>query len=194
MRGGANRLMLNDRKVNRSMNTMTSGPHNPTLLRVTYLEQSEPALPPALYWGSERIALERLGCSEYLALYRRVGAPLRWDQRLRMPAAELDALLAGESLHIYVLRDVSGEALGFCEFDRAAFPQIELKNFGLVPQAQGRGLGPWLLATALQGEWRSNPDRIWLHTDEWDHPAVRSVYQRAGFRVFDERIEPADQL
>lgn len=165
-----------------------------TLLRVTYLEQSEPALPPALYWGSERIALERMTRSAYLALYRQVGTPLRWDQRLKMPAAELDALLAGESLHLYVLRDLSGEALGFCEFDRGTFPQIELKNFGLVPQAQGRGLGPWLLATALQGEWRSNPDRIWLHTDEWDHPAARSVYERAGFRVFDERDEPADSL
>lgn len=176
------------------MTTMTSGPPRQTLLRVTYLEQREPAPPPPLYWGSERIALERLTRSTYLALYRRVGAPLRWDQRLKMPAAELDALLAGESLHLYVLRDLGGEALGFCEFDRGAFPQIELKNFGLVPQAQGRGLGPWLLATALHGEWRSSPDRIWLHTDEWDHPAARSVYERAGFRVFDQRHEPADPL
>jgi GNAT superfamily N-acetyltransferase len=190
----SNSSMWNDGKLYGAMNTMTSGPPNEPLLRVTYLEQSEPALPPALYWGSERIALERLVRSAYLALYRHVGAPLRWDQRLKMPAADLDALLAGESLHVYVLRDVSGEALGLCEFDRSAFPQIELKNFGLVPQAQGRGLGPWLLATALQGEWRSNPDRIWLRTDEWDHPAARSVYERAGFRVFDERNEPADPL
>jgi len=186
--------MWNEGKIHWSMNTMSDGPPQQTLVRVAYLEQSEPAPQPALYWGSERIALERLARGEYLALYRSVGAPLRWDQRLKMPAAELDALLAGESPHLYVLRDVSGEALGFCEFDRGAFPQIELKNFGLVPQAQGRGLGPWLLATALQGEWRSNPDRIWLHTDEWDHPAARSVYERAGFRVFDERHEVADPL
>jgi len=173
---------------------MTTDPPKQTLLHVTYFEQNEPAPPPALYWGSERIALERLARSAYLALYRQVGTPLRWDQRLNTAAAELDALLTGESLHLYVLRDVNGEALGFCEFDRSTFPQIELKNFGLVPEAQGRGLGPWLLATALQGEWRSNPDRIWLHTDEWDHPAAKSVYERAGFRVFDERDEPADPL
>src|SRR5260370_42581904 len=110
------------------MNTMTRGPPKQTLLRVTYLEQSEPAQPPALYWGSERIALERLARSAYLALYRQVGAPLRWDQRLKMPAADLDALLAGESLHLYVLRGLNEEALGFCEFDRDAFPQIELKK------------------------------------------------------------------
>ncbi|MDP9011094.1 MAG: GNAT family N-acetyltransferase [Pseudomonadota bacterium] len=164
------------------------------VLRVTYLEQIVPAPPPALYWGSERIALERMARDPYLALYRRVGEPLRWDQRLSMSAAELEALLDGESLHLYVLRDIGGSALGLCEFDRSGFPQIELKNFGLVPEAQGRGLGSWLLATALQGEWRSNPDRIWLHTDTWDHPAALRVYERAGFRVFDVRDEPAAPL
>jgi GNAT superfamily N-acetyltransferase len=163
-------------------------------LRVTYLEQCEPALPPALYWGSERVARERMAREPYLALYRRVGEPLGWNQRFSMSEAELEALLGGDSLHIYVLRDVSGDALGFCEFDRSGFPQIELKNFGLVPDAQGRGLGPWLLATALQGEWRSNPDRIWLHTDTGDHPAAQRVYERAGFRVFDVRDEPAEPL
>lgn len=160
-------------------------------LRVSYLEQREPPLPPALYWGSERVALERLTRQNYLALYRRVGEPQHWDQRTSMPEAELEALVTGGLLHIYVLRDMGGEALGFCEFERIHFPQIELKNFGLVPEAKGRGLGAWLLATALQGEWRSNPDRIWLHTDNRDHPAAIPLYERAGFRVFDVRDEPA---
>ena len=84
--------------------------------------------------------------------------------------------------------------MGFCEFDRSAFPQVELKNFGLIPDAQGRGLGRWLLSTALQGEWRANPDRIWLHTDTWDHPAAVHVYQRIGFKIFDVRDEAAEPL
>jgi len=171
-----------------------STPSDETKLRVTYLEQREPGLPAALHWGSERVTLERLARESYLALYRRVGEPLRWDQRLSMSDAELEALLGSGSLHIYVLRDADGNELGFCEFDRSGFPQIELKNFGLVPDAQGRGLGSWLLATALQAEWRSNPDRIWLHTDTWDHPAAQGVYERAGFRVFDVQYRPAGPL
>lgn len=164
------------------------------VLQVTYLEQREPAMAPALYWGSERVSLERLTPAAYLTLYRRVGGPLRWDQRLSLPPRDLETLLGGDALHIYVLRDLGNDALGFCEFDRSEFPQIELKNFGLVPEAQGRGLGPWLLATALQDEWRSTPERIWLHTDTWDHPAAVQVYQKAGFRVFDVRAEPAGRL
>ncbi len=170
------------------MNTPSS---NHPLLRVTYLEQGTPAPPPALYWGSERIGIERPSIDAYLALYRRGGGPLHWEQRTAMPRTDLESLLNGEALRIYVLRDVGGNALGFCEFDRSEFPQIELKNFVLVPEAQGRGLGPWLLSTALQGEWRSNPGRIWLHTDVWDHPAELRFYESAGFRVFDVRDEPA---
>ena len=167
---------------------------NKPFLRVSYLELCEPALPPTLHWGSERVAVERLSRRDYLELYRRVGGVLGWDQRTSMPETELDALLDGTTLRIYVLRDHQGEALGLCEFDRTLFPQIELKNFGLVPDAQGRGLGPWLLANALQGEWRAKPDRIWLHTDTWDHPAAVRVYQRAGFRIFDVRDEAAGPL
>src|SRR5271154_4570004 len=153
-----------------------------------------PPPPPPLHAGGERIAVESLSISIYLELYQRVGEPLRWDQRLSMPSEELATLLGGESLHIYVLRDEGGQALGFCEFDRGALPEIELKNFGLVPEAQGRGLGPWLLSVALQGEWQSNPARIWLHTDTWDHPAAVRVYERAGFHVYVVRQEASGPL
>lgn len=111
-----------------------------------------------------------------------------------MPAAELAALLQGETLDIYVLRDAAGRALGFCEFDRASFPDIELKNFGLIAPAQGRGLGPWLLNIALREEWQFDPTRIWLHTDSWDHPAALRVYERAGFKIYAARDEPSGPL
>lgn len=170
---------------------------DPGILRVTYMEMQRPSPPPALgtcLGVPERIAREALNREAYLHLYRRVGEPLRWDQRLRMPEGELTALLAGGSLDIYVLRDVRGEALGFCEFDRRELPTVELKNFGLVPDAQGRRLGPWLLGVALLDQWKSNPSRIWLHTDTWDHPAAVRVYERAGFCIYDVRDEPIGLL
>lgn len=144
--------------------------------------------------GPERIAAERLPLDDYLTLYQRVGAPLRWDQRLQMPREELNALLQSPRLQIYVLRDGAAQALGFCELDRTGFPDIELKNFGLIPAAQGRGLGPWLLASALHQEWQLRPARIWLHTDQWDHPAALPVYQRVGFELYLTREEPAAPL
>jgi GNAT superfamily N-acetyltransferase len=166
---------------------------NRVMLRVTYLEMLAPP-PPPTYTESDQVVLERPDAAAYLALYRRVGDPLGWDTRLKLPEGELAALLAGDRLRIYVLRDANGVALGFCEFDCGAFPQIELKNFGLVPEAQGRGLGAWLLAVALQEQWLTKPSRIWLHTDTWDHPAAKRVYEKAGFKAYDVRDERADEI
>ena len=175
--------------------TSRKNPTRAAFLRVTYMEAFAPPAKSPAGSGPERIARERLGRDAYLDLYSRVGEPLRWDQCLRMAAPELDALLASSACRIYVLRDAPGGApIGLCEFDRAQFPEVELKNFGLVPEAQGRGLGPWLLATALAGEWADRPRRIWLHTDDWDHPAAVRTYERAGFVIFAVREEPAVPL
>lgn len=133
-------------------------------VRVSYLELTQSPAPIGTHPGEASISLEKLSAGDYLDLYRRVGEPLRWDQRLKMRAAELSALLASDCSRIYVLRDGHRRALGFCEFERR-LPDIELKNFGLVATAQGMGLGSWLLRTALHAEWKAHPQRMWLHTD-----------------------------
>jgi ribosomal protein S18 acetylase RimI-like enzyme len=165
-----------------------------TILRVSYMRLTEAPSVPHPHTGAESIALEQMTLAAYLALYRRVGGPLRWDQRLRMPEAALEILLSDNRLRVYVLRDSDHAALGFCEFDHGTFPQVELKNFGLVPEAQGRGLGRYLLATSLNEEWKFNPTQIWLHTDTWDHPAAIHVYERFGFHVYSVVDEPAGSL
>lgn len=165
-----------------------------TTLRVQYLQLTRAPGPIPTRAGPERVAAERLALEDYLTLYQHVGAALRWDQRLRIPREELSALLQSPHLRIYVLRDTAAQALGFCEFDRSCFPEVELKNFGLIPEAQGRGLGLWLLTSALRQEWQLRPTRIWLHTDEWDHPAAVPVYQRAGFELYLTREESAAPL
>ena len=163
-------------------------------LQVTYMQLLKAPSVPARAAGSERMGLERLTREAYLALYTKVGAPLRWDQRLSISDAEHEAMLTGNSCRIYVARGATGDALGFCEFDRGEFPAIELKNFGMVPEAQGRGLGPQLLGMALHQEWQTGPARIWLHTDTWDHPAAVRVYERAGFEIYAVRDQPAALL
>ena len=162
-------------------------------VRVSYLELTQSPAPIGACLREAHICRERLSISEYLDLYRRIGEPFRWDQRLRMPRADLIRLLESERSATYVLRDNGGQALGLCEFERCS-PHIELKNFGLIPAAHGKGLGSWLLRTALHSEWKLQPARIWLHTDNWDHPAAMHVYESAGFRIYSVREEPAGDL
>jgi len=159
-------------------------------LLVTYMEMLAPpqGAPLASPSPVAIVARERLDLSSYLDLYRAVGGPVQWDQRLRMPEAELETLLADDATHIHVLR-VAGEAGGFCEFNNVGEAAIELVHFGLVPGFQGKRLGPFLLDRALRAAWSHGPERLWLHTDTYDHPAAQSVYGRAGFRSYAEKIE-----
>jgi ribosomal protein S18 acetylase RimI-like enzyme len=166
---------------------------NDITVRVSYLELTQtPTLIPT-HLGAERISREKLSVDEYLDLYGRVGRSFRWDQRFTMPRSELTSLLRSERSQIHLLEDDHGRAMGFCEFERS-LPDIELKNFGLLPDARGRGLGSWLLRTALHDEWKLQPARIWLHTDDWDHPAALHLYGSAGFRIYMVREEPAAYL
>lgn len=160
---------------------------------VSYLELTRPPAPPGDFFHAWHIAAEELSVDEYLSLYKLVGQAVRWDQRLKMPRDELATLLASRRSQIYVLRDPLAQPIGLCEFERA-LPEIELKNFGLIPSAQGKGLGSFLLRTALQQEWQLRPQRIWLHTDNWDHPAAIKLYQSAGFETYLTREEPAGDL
>ena len=163
-------------------------------VRVSYMELTEVPPPVPARDGRERIRSEKLVVEEYLKLYQNVGKPLRWDQRLKMPRGDLERLLQSDRSQIFVLRDAEDRALGFCEFERNGSSGVELKNFGLISSAHGNGLGTWLLLTALHHVWELNPRRVWLHTDEWDHPAALHVYGRAGFRVYAVRHEPPADL
>ncbi|TGQ17528.1 MULTISPECIES: GNAT family N-acetyltransferase [unclassified Mesorhizobium] len=159
-------------------------------LLVTYMEMLAPpqSAPLASPSPGATVARERLDLSFYLDLYRAVGGPVQWDQRLRMAEAELETLLADDATHIHVLR-LDGEAAGFCEFNHVGQTAIELVHFGLVPAFQGKRLGPFLLDRALRAAWSHRSERVWLHTDTHDHPAAQAVYERAGFKAYARRME-----
>ncbi len=160
-------------------------------LLVTYMElrtppEDRPALPAP---GVDlEIRAERLSLTAYLSLYRAIGEPLTWDQRLRMPQDELAQLLSAPSTITLVLQE-TGQPVGLCEFDAADEQDIELVHFGLVPAAYGRRLGPFLLDAALRAVWRKVTRRVWLHTDTNDHAKAQATYARAGFTPYLQRME-----
>jgi len=159
-------------------------------LLVTYMEMTVPLAAPEVARPVHGAVVKRevLGRADYLDLYRAVGDAVRWDQRLLMPPSDLDAFLAGATSRIFVLR-LGNWAVGLCEFDGSGGAEVELTNFGVIPEAQGRGLGPYLLDRALRSVWSEGARRVWLHTDTYDHPKAQAAYRRAGFAVFAERVE-----
>jgi GNAT superfamily N-acetyltransferase len=159
-------------------------------LLVTYMEMTDPPSGDGFSVPAPgaTVVRETLDITGYISLYRAIGEPVQWDQRLRMPAGDLERLLASPSTHIHVLR-VDGQAAGLCEFNGVGQPVVELTHFGLIPAFQGRKLGPFLLDRSLRAVWLYGPEKLWLHSDTFDHPKAQSVYRCAGFNAYAQRME-----
>lgn len=161
-----------------------------TILTITtYLEMLTPpagqVTPPR-----DDVYVRRLispGVDEYRTLYRGVGSQLNWVDRLVMADGELQAILRNPRVEVHVL-DVGGKPAGYAELDRRTIDQIELAYFGLFPEFVGQGLGKFFLNWTIRQAWSYQPQRVWVHTCDLDHPAALPNYVRAGFRVYEERL------
>jgi GNAT superfamily N-acetyltransferase len=152
---------------------------------VTYLEmRARPSYPrPRLPTGpvSALIAAERPPAWYFLCLYDAVGREHEWtDQHARSPG-EIEAFLHDPAVTLYTFVR-AGWPHGFFVLDSRAPSRCNLAYFGLVPQALGRGLGKFLVQTAVHMAWdRPGTARVTVNTNSLDHPRALPLYQKAGF-------------
>lgn len=135
----------------------------------------------------------RLPCTvaEYRALYAGVGARFQWRERDAWSDARLAAWLARPDVHVWVLEQ-GGRPAGYFELHHEPDGRVELVYFGLVMEAQGRGLGRWMLERAQEEAWRLRASVLWLHTCTLDGDAALPNYRARGFRPF--RTETYDTV
>ena len=153
--------------------------------QVTHLEmRAPPAGPlPPLPVGPETalIRAARPPADYFLYLYSAVGAPWEWTDWLERPRAEVEAFVGDPAVTLWTLM-VDGWPGGFFMLDTREAGTCDLAYFGLVPQASGRRLGPWLLGTAVRAGWDvPGVRRLTVNTCTLDHPAALGLYQRMGF-------------
>lgn len=152
---------------------------------ITYLEMTarpEWAHPPApAAAGAALIRAEEPPARWFLHLYDSVGAEYEWTDWRRRPPEELAAFVGDPDVAIYTLM-LKGWSAGFFMLDWRVPGECDLAYFGLTPEAQGKGLGGWLLRTAILTGWgRRGVARMTVNTCTLDHPRALSMYQRAGF-------------
>lgn len=167
---------------------MSASPNDRHQVTITYLEQREPPRAPQPAKPPYRTAMMRasrppLGFYRYI--WNAVGEPHRWISRRYMSDADLSAIIHDDRIAIYILYK-EGWPAGFAEIDWRNKPVAEFKFFGLVPDAQGGGLGRWFLRQILDLIWASEPERVIIETCTMDSPAALRMYQRAGFSVYDQ--------
>lgn len=116
----------------------------------------------------------------YRYLYETVGRDHVWVERTRMSDEALAGIVQDERVELYVLY-CEGAPAGYAELDFRKMPNAELAYFGLIKDFIGRGLGGFLLATAIDIAWAKPIERLWVHTNTLDHPRALPLYQQMGF-------------
>jgi len=159
---------------------------------ITYLEMLKPPTRPTVPVPPVgKIALlraERPTISYYRYLYNTVGEPWLWWERRRLSNDELARIIHDPLVEIYVLY-VDGVPAGYAELDRRKQEEVELAYFGLVPEFIGRKLGPFLLNWAVDTAWFGKPKRLWVNTNNLDHPKALQIYQKAGFVPYRQETQ-----
>jgi len=157
---------------------------------ITYLEMfARPGwvVPPPRE-GIAVVHARRPTVAYYRFLYDAVGRDYDWRSRKRLSDAELAALLHDPRLEVHVLM-ADGVPAGFAELDRRVGGEIELVQFGLMPEFIGQGLGRYFLQWTIDRAWSYGPRWFWLHTCAKDHPAALPNYLKAGFAVYKEEVK-----
>ena len=119
----------------------------------------------------------------YRFLYDAVGTHWQWTTK-KLTDDQLAMIVQDPRDEVHVLH-VDGVPAGFAELDRRTGNEIELAQFGLMPEFIGQGLGDFLQWT-IDRAWGYGPTRFWLHTCTDDDPAALPNYRKAGFEVYKE--------
>ena len=158
-------------------------------VRTYYLEM---LAPPARHVATPRAGLiflhaQRPTVPYYRFFYDAVGDQWHWSSRKKLSDAEVAAIIHDPKVEMHVLY-CAGVPAGFAELDRRQEGEIELVQFGLLPDFIGQGLGKYFLHWTIDKAWSCNPKRLWLHTCTLDHPAALPNYLKAGFVVYLEEL------
>jgi GNAT superfamily N-acetyltransferase len=123
----------------------------------------------------------------YRFLYDAVGSDWNWRSRKKLSDAALADIIHDSRDEIHVLL-ADGVPAGFVELDRRVAGQIEISQFGLMPEFIGQGLGKYFLQWSIDKAFSYDPKRLWLHTDTEDHPVALPNYLKAGFVIYKEVV------
>jgi GNAT superfamily N-acetyltransferase len=156
----------------------------------TYLELADaseirPAKPPRIDGELTIAKVDPPDGATSRWFYVEVGRPHQWTDNLHRTDAEWQAWADGVETWIAT---VDGDRAGYYELrpsDRGR--DVEIAYFGLLPHAQGDGLGGHLLTHALNRAFELAP-RAWVHTCTLDGPHALSNYEARGLRQFRTEI------
>lgn len=154
----------------------------------SYLEMAVPVAPRPAPAGVALALLRGNESARYRRLFSALGQRWLWWSRLPMPDAELAALLDDARILAYAVRVGDADA-GLFEVDLRNPREPDLAFLGLLDDARGKGIGPWLIGEAAAHAFSGPARCMTVNTCTFDDPNALGFYQRNGFRLMRQAIE-----
>ncbi|GGY43574.1 GNAT family N-acetyltransferase [Parvularcula lutaonensis] len=170
---------------------MSAAPNTPCErheVTIHYLEQREPKAHPPLPTPARKLAImraEKPPVGFYRFLFDGIGEQHRWVSRRYLSDEDLKRLIHDPETYIYVLY-AEGSPVGFGEIDGRERDHAAIKFFGLLPEAQGQGLGRWFFREITELAWQLRRGRVIIETCSLDNPRALQIYQLEGFTLYDQ--------
>ncbi|MDF2439830.1 MAG: hypothetical protein JWN98_814 [Abditibacteriota bacterium] len=120
-------------------------------------------------------------------LYEQVGDNWGWKDRAYWSDEEWDQQLLRPEIEIWILW-LQHEPAGYFELEEEEGGSVRITHFGLRAGFMGRGLGGYLLTSAIRRAWSKATTRVWLHTSSFDHPHALANYQARGLRLIKTEV------
>lgn len=156
------------------------------LVTITYVQQTSPAdLKPAKEPAEEAEVVRAVDPSPefHYFLYTAVGGDWHWTTRRDWTRQQWHEWITVPGQQTWVLW-VRGNPAGYAVLTPRE-GDVEIENFGLMPQFIGRGLGGHFLTEVLRRAWEiPGTTRVWLHTCSLDGPHALANYQARGLEPY----------
>ena len=116
--------------------------------------------------------------------YKNIGKKHKWIDRLVWTENQWMDYVSSEKVKTYVLK-YKGDLAGFFELIfHSEKNEIEIAYFGILEEFQNKKLGSYLLSQAIQQSFKSDINRVWVHTCSLDHKNALNNYIARGMKIF----------
>ncbi|MDE0114488.1 MAG: GNAT family N-acetyltransferase [Albidovulum sp.] len=151
---------------------------------VTYLEMDEPRKwidpPPPAGTGPELRFDGNPSPSDFFKLYDMVGRMHGWTDMHYWSSRRIERFLRHPRVSMSTMI-VASEPGGFFLLDGRRSGECNIGFFGLSRKWIGKGLGAWLLKTAISDAWSMNGvEKVSVNTCTLDHPRALGLYKEHG--------------
>ncbi len=116
--------------------------------------------------------------------YKNIGKKHKWVDRLTWPEEKWINYVSLENVQTYVFK-FKDDLVGF--FELIFHPEkkeTEIAYFGILEEYQNKKLGSYLLSEAIKKSFKTNVNRVWVHTCSLDHQNALGNYISRGMKIY----------